>query len=296
VVFGLPLVLCFALTACGDDAGGPGGAPVPFARYCDEYAEMACGVAETCDCLDGYSVQLCQSFMRAECVDDVETPVNSGRVRYLSNQGGLCLAGLYSVARDCVVSDFEDWPVACDLMLEGLVPAGQACDDDQECLPGLECHGDVCTDMPGEGQACDQGSCEEDHFCGADDLCHGYRVAGQPCPEGDYACDSGLYCDTRSDICAPYIGSGGDCAHDEYACDDDLYCSPASQTCRAYPGSGQSCDDSGGDCADDHYCDAAELCQAQQGAGGACTDDEQCLSWDRVGNLCEPDSPDSCPF
>jgi len=222
--------------------------------------------------------------------------VNNGRVQYLPNQGGQCLAGLYSVARDCQVDDFEDYPAACDLMLEGLVAAGQACDGDQECLDGLECYGDVCTDLPGEGQACLDGSCEEDHFCGVDDLCHGYRASGQPCPEGDYACDNDLYCDTRSDTCAPYVGSGGDCAHDDYACDSDLYCSPASQTCRPYPVGDQSCDDSGGDCADDHYCDAAQLCQAQQGGGAACTEDEQCLSWDCIDNFCEPDSSDSCPF
>jgi hypothetical protein len=269
---------------------------VPFEQYCDEYAEMACEVARICDCLQGYSVELCQTFLRAECVDEVEQPVNDGRVRYLPDQGGQCIAGQWSVARDCRVDDDEGWPEACDQMLEGLTPAGHGCDDDGECLPGLECYGDLCAVMPGEGQPCLTGSCAEDCFCGVDDLCHRYRAAGQPCPEGSYACDDDLYCDARSDTCAPYLGPGGDCAHDTYACDDDLYCSVASQTCQPYPGAGQGCADSGGTCADDHYCDAAEVCRAQQGAGAPCTDDEQCLSWDCVGDLCEPDTADSCPF
>jgi hypothetical protein len=178
----LGVLLVARLPACGDDGGGPGGAPVPFEQYCDEYAEMACEVARICDCLQGYSVELCQTFLRAECVDEVEQPVNDGRVRYLPDQGGQCIAGQWSVARDCRVDDDEGWPEACDQMLEGLTPAGQGCAD------------------------------------------------------------------------------------------------------------------SGGTCADDHYCDAAEVCRAQQGAGAPCTDDEQCLSWDCVGDLCEPDTADSCPF
>lgn len=290
------LAACAGLAACGGDGGGPGGAPVSFERYCDEYAEMACGVAQTCDCLEGYSVELCQTFLRQECADEVEQAVNDGRVRYLPAQGGQCLAELYRVTQNCRVDDNEEYPASCDLMLEGLVPAGQGCDGDQECLPGLECFGDICTDMPGEGQPCLQGSCKDDHFCGVDDLCHRYRAAGQPCPEGDYACDSDLYCDARSDTCAPYISRGGDCAHDNYACDSDLYCSPATQTCQSYPGSGQSCEDSGGDCTDDHYCDTGLVCQAQQGEGASCTGDEQCLSWDCVGSACEADSENSCPF
>ncbi len=289
-------LLCVSIGACGGEGGGPGSSPVPFERYCDEYAQMACRVAETCDCLEGYSVALCETFLRSECADEVEQPVNAGRVRYVPAQGGLCLSQQWAVARDCRVDDNEDWPAACDLMLEGLVPAGQPCEEDLECLPGLECYMSVCTALPGEGQACVQGDCAEDHFCGVDDLCHGYRAAGQPCPEGDYACDDDLYCDSRSDTCAPYLGSGGDCAHASYACDDDLYCSPASQTCRPYPGAGQSCDDSGGDCADDHYCDAAQVCQPQKGDGGSCSEDEQCLSWDCFDSLCEADSEDSCPF
>lgn len=290
------LLVCAPGVGCGGDGGGPGGAPVAFEQYCDEYAQMACEVARMCDCLEGYSEELCQTYLRLECVDEVEQPVNDGRVRYLPAEGGRCLADLWSVARDCTVSDNEDWPEACDRMLEGLVPAGQGCDGDAECLPGLECYGSQCTDMPGEGQPCLDGSCETDHFCGVDDLCHRYRAAGQPCPEGDYACDDDLYCDGRTDTCAPYIGVGGDCAHDSYACDDDLYCSPSSQTCRPYPGAGQSCVDSGGDCAEDHYCDAAEICQPQRGSGASCAEDEECLSWDCIDNVCNDATEDTCPF
>lgn len=297
-VASLAAVFVCALTpACGDDGGGgPSGAPVAFEQYCDAYAEMACEVARICDCLEGYSVELCQTYMRMECADEVEQPVNDGRVRYLPNEGGQCLEDLWNVARDCRVDDHEDWPEACDLMLEGLVPAGQGCDGDAECLPGLECYSSQCVDMPGEGQPCLDGSCETDHFCGVDDLCHRYRSVGQPCPEGDYACDDDLYCDGRTDTCAPYLSAGADCAHDAYACDDDLHCSPASQTCRPYPGAGQSCADSGGDCADDLYCDSAEICQPQQGSGAVCAQDEECLSWDCIDNVCIAPSEDTCPF
>ncbi|MFH2007006.1 MAG: hypothetical protein ABI333_10515 [bacterium] len=287
--------LLVAPSACSDNTGGPGGESVPFESYCDEWVAMACEVAAACDCLDGYSEALCRTYLITDCRDEVEAPVNAGRMAFDPQAAGQCIQQQWEIAHDCDLTG-ADWPQACDDMLVGQVPAGQYCDSDSECLTPLECYNDSCVDLPGEGQACLQGSCETDHFCGVDDLCHRYRAQGQPCPEGDYACDDDLYCDSRTDTCEHYLASQADCSHASWACDDDLYCSMASQVCRPYPTAGLDCDDSEGECAEDLYCDEGYVCRLQQGAGAVCAQDQECLSWDCIDNLCEPDSENICLF
>lgn len=285
---------------CRVDGGG--GAPsVPFEGYCDRYAEVTCDAAERCDCLGGYSVELCQGFMGTECRDEVESSVEAGRSAFHADAAGRCLASLQRIISDCRIDDGDDldgWDAACSAILTGLGDEGDPCDGDDECRDGLECFDDSCVRMPGEGAACLEGyACAEGFYCGSDDACHGERGRGEACPDGDYSCGDDLYCDGRSTTCQPYIASGEPCEHASYACDDDLYCSPESGTCRPYPGAGQGCVDSDGSCADDLYCDAAGQCQRQLGAGAACDEDEQCLSYDCVDGLCEADEDDGiCPF
>lgn len=287
---GLAVAAALAAVSCSSSGSGP----VALDNYCDEYAQMICRSAQRCDCLEGYSVEVCQAYVRPDCVDEVEDPVRSGRYTYNPVEAGKCLGALERIARDCS-TEGDDWPDACDRMLVGNVSAGQTCDGDDECVSGLECYEDRCTALPRDNEPCLSGyACAEDHFCGDDDLCHRYRGRGEPCPEGDMACDDDLYCDSRTDTCQPYLASGQSCAHDSYACDDDLYCSESTSTCRPYPGSGQSCADSHGTCADDLYCDASNVCQPQRGDGAACTDDEQCLSWDCVDSTCEAEEDDIC--
>lgn len=217
--------LAASVAGCGGD--GIDSSPVPYERFCDRYATMACRIAVDCDCLGGVPASTCESYMRSDCADWVETPVNAGRMAYHADEGGKCLANMEAIARDRSLADAY-WPESCDRMLTGVVQSGQACDGDEECLAGLACWNDQCVQMPGDGAACLDGTaCAEGCFCGQDTLCHSYRAAGQPCPEGDTACDDGLYCDPRTTQCAPYIAQGGDCAHTPYDCADDLYCSDA---------------------------------------------------------------------
>ena len=121
---------------------GPAGQTIVHAiahdEYCDSYAAMVCGVASDCDCLTGYSVELCQTYARAECVSDVEEPVNAGRMAYNDKDGTSCINELWSIINDCNLNDAY-WPEACDDMPVGLVAAGGDCGEEVD---------DVCDEMP----------------------------------------------------------------------------------------------------------------------------------------------------
>jgi hypothetical protein len=272
-----------------------GSGPVPLERYCEEYAKVTCAAADHCGCLDDLTRQYCTSFQASECQDDVVAPVQSGTRSYDAAEAGRCLSGLRGVLGDCSVEG-DYWPEACDRMLVGLVPAGQACAGDDECVPPLECQSSVCTAMPGDGQPCLEGSyCAADLYCGEDDSCHVPRGRGGACPEGDEACADDLYCDSRTTTCQPMLGSGESCAHASWACGEDLYCSPATSTCKPDPGAGGDCADSSGTCAEGFYCDGAMVCQATKPGGAACADDEECRSYDCADGACS-DATATCPF
>ncbi len=291
-----PLVLALAI-ALGFGCKGSGSAsPVPYDRFCADYASTTCQAAQRCDCLEGIPVALCVTYMTDDCRSWVEEPVEAGRMTYDPAAAGDCLFAVGGILSDCSLGN-DDWPVACDAFLVGAVAAGGYCESGSECVGGLECYEDACTLMPVEGQPCLAGyDCADDHFCGDDTLCHAERSAGQPCPEGGEACGDDLYCDSRSTTCQPWIGISGTCDHATWACDDDLYCSPSSGTCVPYPAAGQSCVDSSGECADDLYCDATGVCRHQLPSGSPCTEDDECLSWDCIDLVCEPDSDSICDF
>jgi len=292
-------VLGLGLLACSADSGssdpfGPSSTPVAFESYCTEYAQMTCDVAQTCGCLQGVPIQYCLSYQGSDCHDSVELPVQSGRRRYDPSAAGQCLAETQAIIEDCSLDGVE-WPTACDQMLVGQVPAGGSCDSDGDCVGTLECDGDHCLALPTDGAACHpQYGCATGNFCGQDGLCHGYRGAGAPCPEGSVACASELYCRPSSQTCEPYEGPGASCAGATGACRSGLYCSSGSQSCQPYPSNGQSCADSGGSCADDSYCGDDSLCHAELPAGASCTSGAQCLSGSCTSTQCEAVTSDVC--
>ena len=262
LLYPLCIILFPGVAACGG-----GGGPVAFGSYCDEYARITCNAAQRCDCLGGYTVEMCLAVMLPDCRDSVETPVNSGRMSYDAAEAGRCLSGVKSIIGDCSLEG-DDYPASCDTMLVGNVPAGQECGEDGECRPGMKCRNDACAAMPGDGQPCLDGSeCAGDLYCGQDTQCHSHKGRGENCAEGSRVCG------------------------------DELYCSGASQTCQPYPGSGRSCVDSYGTCAGELYCDAADrICREPMPAGSLCAGDEQCHSGDCAGGVCAEAAEGDCPF
>jgi hypothetical protein len=277
-IFTLGCVL--ALAACS------GSGPIPLDKFCAQYAQTLCDAAERCHCLSELEISYCPTFMASQCQDDVVAPVQSGRRAYDAAAAGHCLGGMSSVLSDCSVEG-DDLPETCDTMLAGLIPEGQGCESDDECVPGLECHDSACTRMPGRGEACLQEVyCAEDLFCADDGTCSAPRGSGSPCPEGGEACADDLYCDSVTTTCRPPLGAGDSCAADRWACGDDLYCAEATSTCTRYPGAGGDCASSSGECADGLYCDATSRCQPQKDAGEPCADDAECQSDDCTDDVC----------
>jgi hypothetical protein len=281
------MIACFFHSCSG------GSSPIPFDAYCDRYVEFACSTALRCNCLSGYSEELCRSYLMPECENDIEEPVRSGKMAYDEVEAGNCLAGLKSVAADCS-TDGDHEPDACDRFLIGQLTVGQDCEDDEECTPGLDCYESVCRDLPKDGQAClEFGTCASNHFCGTDNLCHTYRARGESCAD-QAVCDDDLYCDNRTYTCESYLGANQSCAHASWSCGDDLYCSDLSTTCRPYPGQGGDCADSHGTCADDHYCSSDDTCQKQKPDGQPCSEDRECMSNDCEGGNCMPEENSIC--
>ena len=286
------------LAACpGGGALSASAEPVALEAYCEKFAEMTCAVAASCSCLDGIPLSYCHSFQHADCVGDVEEPVSAGRRGYDAALAGECLLELEAIISDCSLDDAY-WPAACDAMLPPRVAAGGACESNGDCLGGLDCHEELCAALPTEGLAClSGGTCADDHFCDAANVCRRERGPGQPCPEGGVACADGLYCNPLDATCEPYLLAGQACAHATYACASELYCSPATSTCRPYPGLNEDCIDASGSCRQGLFCDAGGTCRSEFPAGGSCAESSQCQSGSCVANVCEPPSePDACPF
>jgi hypothetical protein len=263
-----------------------GSGPIPLEEFCARYAETLCDAAERCGCLSDLEVTYCPTYLAGECQDNVVAPVQSGTRAYDEAAAGHCLGGYRSMLSDCSVEG-DSMPEACDTMLVGVIPAGQGCESDSDCQPGLECHSSACTAMPGQGDPClDSSYCAEDLFCADDGRCEAPRGRGEACPEGGEACADDLYCDSATTTCQPPLGAGASCAADSWACGDGLYCAEATSTCTRYPGSGGDCAASSGQCAEGLYCDATDRCQAQKNAGEACTDDAECKSDDCTNSVC----------
>ncbi|MBI5502214.1 MAG: hypothetical protein HY907_18365 [Deltaproteobacteria bacterium] len=290
----VPVLAALVLAgACGD----AGSAPVGLESYCASYARIACDFGRRCDCLMGFTEEMCRSVMAAECTNDVVTPVNEGRRSYDADAAGDCLAGLRTILADCNLDDV-DYPMACETMLSGTTRAGGSCDEDGDCLPVLECYDNACIAAPVAGEPCVDGTyCPGDLFCADDERCAVLRGPGQPCPEGDGACADGLYCDNRTATCSPYGGVGAECRHDNGSCADGLYCAFVDGVCQPLPGDGGDCTQSSGACAEGLYCDpAGRVCHPQLGAGAGCTDDGQCLSDFCDGGTCSTPADDRCPL
>jgi hypothetical protein len=269
--------------------GCSGAGPIALEDFCAEYAQTLCDAAERCDCLSDLEKTYCPTFLASECQDDVVAPVQSGTRAYDAAAAGHCLAGYRAVLANCAIDENDALPDDCDRMLVGLTPAGQGCESDSDCQPGLACHESACTAMPGAGDAClEQIYCAEDLFCAEAGVCATPRGRGGACPEGGEACADDLYCDSVTETCQPPLGEGDSCAADAWACADGLYCADATSKCARLPGAGGDCGASNGECADHFYCDGDMKCQPQKDAGEACYDnDEQCLSGTCTDGVCE---------
>jgi hypothetical protein len=156
--------------------------------------------------------------------------------------GGGCYAGVECAAGYCTA----DVLLVCPGQCTAFVPNGNACTDWLQCGSGA-CDGSVCVaDVPGG--------------------------VGQPCGFGDFACQSGLYCDA-GDVCRQRLAAGGDCSAGAQ-CAAGLACG-VDGSCRALAGDGGDC--SVAICGDGYYCNSASRCAQVPLLGDSCADLPVCF-------------------
>jgi hypothetical protein len=108
---------------------------------------------------------------------------------------------------------------SCEVFVTDLGERGEPCAEDGSCYGELVCVFGTCTDLPGEGESCDDSHHEYDPFCA-----------------------DGLFC--IDEECVEVGGPGQDCNPDvgtcsEDACDGSLFC--VDDTCIAMGGEGEPC-------------------------------------------------------
>ncbi len=154
--------------------------------------------------------------------------IDAGSVRYDGVAMEACIAEL--AAGDCRA--IEDFPYrgACEPAFEGLLAAGDPCNDTAECPSGGVCQFDgacpgTCGDVRAVGEPCGSNIECGSGICGAG-TCRAFRGAGTSC--GDDTCDVGFACDdATSGSCVPWseartVALGGNCLDD--LCEAGLSC------------------------------------------------------------------------
>lgn len=187
---------------------------------------------------------------------------------------------------------------------------GEVCNDDAQCVDGVECQ--WCQEEIEQGELicydgyCTRPECSDDSDCDGDDRCiDGVCAEAQPCSSSDdcpdgYRCTLAGYC-TKDDDNG---GNGGDpdCTGDE-DCPGDEVCEDG--TCIDDGDNGETCDLEPADCVDpephfdEQACECAECldetdCDGanEQCINGSCTPagSEDCPS----GIECDPNNPGTC--
>ena len=240
-------ILFLVTAACS--ANGPSEPPpepVPFERLSAELHQALCTFQVSCGLMADVD-----SCLRSTCVPsgdlaELQAAIADGRVRYDAAAAAEYLAGLRHM--DCTISSMKgalELAPSCARVLEGTVPAGEACPCDRSECPVCEsgvCYEDRCTAViePTRGQRGDRCSLPEG-----------------PCsdlnPLGCDSCGDGLFCDGAT--CQPELAEGAACERLSYAlasdacpgasvcvtsaiCTDDA---PCTGTCRIPPAEGETC-------------------------------------------------------
>ena len=161
----------------------------------------------------------------AECTADFRPLVTEGMVVLNPTAFPECQSQMNALIDECPAVNvyFAEservYDLYCQGIFEGQTPAGQACLEEEECAPGsfcdyggvdasctpyrgaaedcidnlecgptMACIGDVCSDVSGEGGACDeQSDCDSTLWCDTTDHCAPMGAAGTPCMD-DFEC------------------------------------------------------------------------------------------------------------
>lgn len=247
---------------------------VGLVELCDGYARACCKLQVCFNPNDTALADGCIEAVRERCDDGVFGPVNThvqpGDLTYSPDSAGACLAPYIAATCDGLSTVTGSPPPACENVFVGTKTAGEPCEFDQLCTPGLFC-------KPGENGTC-PGTCTPRSALGepcnvSRQLCvTGLQCTGfgdregtcvAPKVEKDGACffltqcPSGQFCDTDAGRCKDQAAQGEAC--NSVGCVSPLRCTGSPGTCEPLPTLGQPCDFT---CADGAVCNNDKVCVA----------------------------------
>lgn len=306
-------VTCLVLTgvtalSCGDTEGEAAGSIESLDELLRQLAASECRG----DCGATYGSYL-EYVYGEECLElytliyqtagaTINGSINAGRTSFDAKAAQRCVDALE--AEECTEAD-----IACEEILVGRVPIGEACRDSSECAGSAYCSSDLdcpgtCVAQGGPGDDCtlfDYDACEVGLDCVLEDgsdygVCGRLKANGESCEYYD-ECQS-YNCEATDDgyRCADFPeeftkGPGEPCDYDE-DCELGLYCPQGS--CTPAAALGEACSVYTIPCSREGYCALESgndgICVKRIPLGGACDDSEQCATGVCDGGECQKHS------
>lgn len=206
-----------------------------------------------------------------ECAFELACSANQCAAQDFADRGDSCTSG----------SDCSGESTACSASARKHCVArmaGQACQQDDDCIDGQQCDGNTCVASPGMDEECGHGVlCAVGLACGFEvRTCGPKPTAGQQCATGPggSVCADGLAC--NNDVCGPVPGDGDPCAIGTPECGAGLGCSFEADgaVCRPLGAAGSACANSK-TCASGTFCSSASsTCVTALAVGAPCSPSE----------------------
>lgn len=301
---------CSSSSGTGGGGGGGGGIPLESLQssYITAFCGVIdrCGSQGGFGPLTFSSKEVCVATMSASGqfeVDEV-ADVAAGKLVYNADQASACLAALNGL-KCGGVNDLDELAPSCEKVFSGALAIDAECTDDEHCKdgwckgadePNSGCPGKCAADKPA-GEACeDTDECVQGLSCNGGKCAERVKAkAGEDCA-GSNSCAAGLACDNESkSVCVALPASGAACLSEKASarCAAGLRCHEGK--CAAPGKAGETCDvgaqletglqcDAGLNCGvklSDQGVPESQTCVAIKGAGEACSLIFECKGLDQ---------------
>lgn len=263
--------------------------PASPERYAIELAAAYCDYGVRCESpadAERFSAFCHPAAVAQQLADLLE---RQPHMTYDAEAAGRCLRTIELASASCSVP-------LCEPVLVGTLLAGQACDEADQCAPGLTCSGvddglrcsGVCEPTASEGDRCrDDVECGEGLHC-EDRRCAPDRAAGERCRHSS-DCEAGLLCDQEREECYPPSEAEGRSCEDEGPDRCPVPTDCVDDVCQRYEpgrvaGPGEPCEV--GECAASHFCDGG-FCAPRPVLTEPCDERARCVEGRCVAGSCQ---------